>query len=63
MPFSRCVVVFGEPVRRTDGEADEAFLSRVDAAIDAMTDEADRLCGITGAPRERESRPVMEAAS
>lgn len=56
MPFSRCVVVFGPPVERTEGEAPEAWLTRVDAAIDAMTDEADRLCGVTDAPREREPR-------
>ncbi len=56
MPFSRCAVVFGEGLRRAEGEGDEAFLARVDAAIDAMTDEADRLCGVTGAPREREPR-------
>ncbi len=56
MPFSRCAVVFGEGLRRADGESDEAFLSRVDAAIDAATDEADRLCGVVDAPREREPR-------
>ena len=58
MPFSRCTVVFGEGLRRAGGESDEAFLARVDAAIDAMTDEADRLCGVVGAPREREPRPA-----
>ncbi len=63
LPFSRCVVVFGEPLRRAEGESDEAFLSRVDSAIDAMTDEADRLCGVAGAPRERAPRPPAEAAS
>lgn len=56
MPFSRCAVVFGEGLRRAEGESDEAFLARVDAAIDAMTDEADRLCGVVGAPREREPK-------
>ena len=56
MPFSRCAVVFGEGLRRAEGESDEAFLARVDAAIDARTDEADRLCGVAGAPREREPR-------
>ncbi len=54
MPFSRCAVVFGEGLRRRAGESDESFLARVDAAIDAMTDEADRICGVVGAPRERE---------
>lgn len=57
MPFSRCAVVFGEGLRRAPGEDDGAFLARVDAAIDAMTDEADRLCGVVDAPREREPRP------
>lgn len=56
MPFSRCSVVFGEGLRRADAESDDAFLARVDAAIDAATDEADRLCGVVGAPREREPR-------
>ena len=30
LPFSRCVVVFGEPLRREPGEPDEAFLARLD---------------------------------
>ena len=60
MPFSRCAVVFGEGLRRAEGESDEAFLARVDAAIDAMTDEADRLCGVVGAPRERGPRAPEE---
>jgi len=60
MPFSRCAVVFGEGLRRAEGESDEAFLARVDAAIDAMTDEADRLCGVVGAPREREPKAPAE---
>jgi len=60
MPFSRCAVVFGEGLRRTEGESDEAFLVRVDAAIDVVTDEADRLCGVVGAPREREPKPAAE---
>jgi lysophospholipid acyltransferase (LPLAT)-like uncharacterized protein len=53
MPFSRCVVVFGPPLERGAGETEEAFLSRAAAAIDAVTDEADRLCGVVDAPRER----------
>ena len=56
MPFSRGVVVYGPPVRRQDGESEEAFLARLDAAIDRQTEEADRLCGVTGAPRERPPR-------
>ena len=62
-PFSRCAVVFGPGLRREPDEDDAAFLSRVDSAINAMTDEADRLCGVVGAPREREPKPAQEAAS
>jgi hypothetical protein len=53
MPFSRCVVVFGPPLERGVDETEAAFLSRAVAAIDAVTDEADRLCGVANAPRER----------
>ncbi len=53
LPFSRCVVVFGPPLERAAGEPEDTFLSRAAAAIDAVTDEADRLCGVVGAPRER----------
>jgi lysophospholipid acyltransferase (LPLAT)-like uncharacterized protein len=63
MPFSRCAVVLGPGLRRAPGEDDASFLSRVDAAIDAVTDEADRLCGVVGAPREREPKPPVEGAS
>jgi len=56
LPFSRCAVVFAPAVRREPGETDEAFLARIDGAIDAATEEADRLCGVTGAPRERAPR-------
>jgi lysophospholipid acyltransferase (LPLAT)-like uncharacterized protein len=53
LPFSRAAVVFGTPVDRLPGEAIESFLARVDAAIDRETEEADRLCGVVDAPRER----------
>lgn len=53
LPFSRCIVVFGPALERIEGESDAGFLARAEAAIDAVTGEADRLCGITGAPRER----------
>jgi hypothetical protein len=53
MPFSRCVVVFGPPLERGVDETEEVFLARAAAAIDAVTDEADRLCGVVNAPRER----------
>lgn len=54
LPFSRCVVVFGPAVERAPGESEDAFLARADVAIDAVTAEADRLCGVADAPRERE---------
>ena len=56
LPFSRCVVVFGPALQRVDGEGEPEFLARADAAIDGVTDEADRLCGITNAPRERSKK-------
>lgn len=55
LPFSRCVVLVGPPVARNAGESDESYLRRLDAAIDLATDEADRLCGVAGAPRGREA--------
>ncbi len=54
LPFSRCVVVFAPALERSPGESEDAFLARADAAIDAVTSEADRLCGVKNAPRERE---------
>jgi hypothetical protein len=53
MPFSRCVVLVGPPVVRREGESDESYLRRLDAGIDLATEEADRICGVTGAPRGR----------
>ena len=54
LPFSRCVVVFAPALERVSGESEDAFLARAAAAIDAVTSEADRLCGVKDAPRERE---------
>jgi hypothetical protein len=54
LPFSRCVCAYGEPLRREAEEPEGAFLARVDRALDAVTEEADRICGVTGAPRGRE---------
>jgi len=54
LPFSRCAVVFAPALERAPGESEEAFLARADVAIDAVTSEADRLCGVRDAPRERE---------
>jgi len=53
LPFSRCVVVFAPALERMEGEGEAEFLARAEAAIDAVTDEADRLCLVMGAPRER----------
>jgi hypothetical protein len=53
LPFSRCVVVFGPALERSPGESEDAFLARAAAAIDAVTSEADRLCGVADAPREK----------
>lgn len=60
LPFSRCVCVYGEPLTRTPGETDEAFLARIDHALDAVTEEADRICGVTDAPRGRDVPPKGE---
>ena len=53
LPFSRCVVVFGSPLERAAEESEDTFLARAAAAIDAVTDQADGLCGVVNAPRER----------
>ncbi len=54
LPLSRCVVVFAPALERTHGESEDSFLARAEVAIDAVTSEADRLCGVKNAPRERE---------
>ncbi len=61
LPFSRCACVYGEPLRREPKEPDEAFLARLDRAIDSATEEADRICGVTGAPRGRDVPTKGEA--
>ena len=53
LPFTRCVVVFSPALERGDAESEDGFLARAEAAIDAVTDEADRLCDVVNAPRER----------
>jgi hypothetical protein len=58
LPFSRCDIVTGPPVSREGGEGDEGWLRRIDMAIDQVTDEADRLCGVADAPRGREAPPT-----
>jgi lysophospholipid acyltransferase (LPLAT)-like uncharacterized protein len=61
MPFTRCVVVFGEPLEPRPGEPEDEFLARLDSAIDAVTDEADRQTGQTNAPRGRPPKPEAAA--
>lgn len=56
LPFSRCVVVFSPALERKEGEGEAEFLARAERAIDAVTSEADRLCGVAGAPREKEKK-------
>jgi lysophospholipid acyltransferase (LPLAT)-like uncharacterized protein len=56
LPFSRCVVVYGPAVARAAAEPEDDFLARAAAAIDAVTEEADRLCGVAHAPREKVKR-------
>lgn len=46
-PFSRNVVAYGEPFPIPDELGDEAALSKISAAIDAATEEADQATGIT----------------
>jgi hypothetical protein len=54
MPFSKCIVVFGPALERGSGESEDAFLARAARAIDDVTSDADRLCGVNDAPREKE---------
>ena len=57
LPFSRGVTLIGKPLPREPGEPEAAYLARLDRAIDAMTEEADRLCGVEKAPRGRAEGP------
>jgi lysophospholipid acyltransferase (LPLAT)-like uncharacterized protein len=45
LPFSRGVFVWGEPIRVDRHEADAGALQRIEAALNAVTAEADRLVG------------------
>jgi lysophospholipid acyltransferase (LPLAT)-like uncharacterized protein len=62
LPFSRCVVLMGPAVERLPGESHESFCRRLDAALDGLTEEADRLCGVRDAPRERCAYQAVEQA-
>jgi lysophospholipid acyltransferase (LPLAT)-like uncharacterized protein len=46
MPFSRSVVVYGEPFPIADAVTDEDALARIAGSLDAATREADRSAGI-----------------
>jgi lysophospholipid acyltransferase (LPLAT)-like uncharacterized protein len=48
LPFARCMVVYGEPVRYDESMSDEAISGAtrdLDRRIKAVTEEADRGCG------------------
>ena len=47
LPFSRNVVVYGEPLAVPESASEEAALSQIAAALDAATREADAAAGIT----------------
>ena len=51
-PFSKNVVAYGEPFPVSDEMTDEAAISRIASALDAVTAEADASAGIA-APAER----------
>jgi lysophospholipid acyltransferase (LPLAT)-like uncharacterized protein len=47
LPFTRAVVAYGEPFAIEDNISDDAARSRIAAALDAATLEADQAAGIT----------------
>lgn len=50
LPFSRSVVLYGEPFAIRSDESDAAALTRIGEALKAATAEADKMCGITASP-------------
>jgi lysophospholipid acyltransferase (LPLAT)-like uncharacterized protein len=56
MPFSRNVVLYGEPFPIDERDSDEEAQERIGAALDEATCEADRAAGIT--PPEVWTRPT-----
>lgn len=56
-PFSRNVVAYGEPFPISAEQTEEAALSRVAAALDGATAEADEAAGLAPEPRRLE-RPA-----
>jgi len=67
LPFSRGAFVWGEPIavpRDADGAAMEAARQKVEAALNAVTDRADRLVGgATIAPAPAETSPTVPVRS
>jgi lysophospholipid acyltransferase (LPLAT)-like uncharacterized protein len=57
LPFGRGTVVCGPPIRVPRAEW-AAYLPIIVAALDAVTDDADRHCGLEPAPRPAESGPA-----
>jgi lysophospholipid acyltransferase (LPLAT)-like uncharacterized protein len=49
-PFSRCVVLYGEPFRIPADTPDRKALSMIGEAVDAATLEADRAVGVVAPP-------------
>jgi len=47
LPFSRCVVAYGEPFPIEDAAGEAAALSKIAASLDAATREADEACRVT----------------
>ncbi|HEU0265956.1 MAG TPA: lysophospholipid acyltransferase family protein [Geobacterales bacterium] len=45
LPFSRCVLIFGEPLHCAADEEVEQFTLRVEAGLRELTRRADELCG------------------
>ena len=56
-PFSRNVVAYGEPFPISPELSDDAAVSRIAAALDGATAEADAASGLAAAPRQLE-RPA-----
>ena len=47
LPFSKTIVLYGEPLAIETEWPDEEALARIGAALDAATAEADRIAGVT----------------
>ena len=49
-PFSRCVVVYGEPFQIPPEMSSREALQRIGTAVDEVTREADRAVGVVAPP-------------